>query len=278
MKNPFTGRITGRLAGLAMAAALALGVAWLAPSPAAGQAGKGKYKAPLTDHKTPDIQGIWEVWNTAKYNLEWHNGATGIRPGKSYVVDPADGMIPYKPAARQKQQENFKNRGDLDPVNHCYMTGVPRFVTSGYPFQIFQTPKYILMASEYTHMLRYIYMDRKEHTYDGVDFWMGDSIGHFDGDTLVVSTANNNDMTWFDYSGNHHSGQMTVEERFTRTAPDMMTYQATITDPETFTRPWTIRMELHRDMDRYAQLLEYECQAYMEEDRGTAGGQVTGGQ
>ena len=152
-------------------------------------------------------------------------------------------------------------------MNHCFMTGVPRFVTSGYPFQILQTPKYIMLASEYTHMLRYVYMDRKVHQYDGaLDFWLGDSIGRWDGDTLVVSTTANNAQTWYDMSGNHHSDKLTVEERFTRTGADTMAYTATMTDPETLTRPFTVSLTLHRNTDQYAQLMEYECSAYAEED------------
>jgi hypothetical protein len=264
-----------RFLGLMSAVAVAVCVAWLAPMPAAGQAGgKGNYKAPRTNHKTPDLQGIWQAWNTAQYSLEWHGAATGIRAGKSFIVDPADGMIPYRPEARQKQQQNFKNRVEADPMNSCYMTGVPRFVTSGYSFQVFQTPKYIILASEFTHMLRYIYMDRKTHTYDGVDFWNGDSIGRWEGDTLVVDTANNNDQTWLDASGNHHSNQLKVVERFTRTGPDTLRYEATLTDPGTYTRPFTVRMDLNRNTDQYAQLLEYECHVYKEEDEGRAAGQV----
>src|SRR5262249_18411339 len=144
-------------------AVVAAVTAWMLPVPATGQ-GKSSYKAPRTNHKTPDLQGIWETWNTAKYGLEWHNAYSGIRAGKSYIADPADGMIPYKAGGREKQAANLKNRATADPMNKCYMTGVPRFVTSGYPFQIFQTPKYIILASEYVHMLRYVYTSRKEHT------------------------------------------------------------------------------------------------------------------
>jgi hypothetical protein len=265
-----------RLLGVGMLALGSAAMAWLLPAPAAGQAAtkaapaKGKYKAPRADDgKTANLQGIWIVdgWDTSRYSLEWHNGATGIRPGRGAITDPANGLIPYKPEARQKQQENFKNRFQADPVNHCYMTGVPRFVTSGYPFQILQTPKYIMLASEYTHMLRYVYMDRKVHQYDGsLDFWLGDSIGRWDGDTLVVSTTANNAQTWYDMSGNHHSDKLTVEERFTRTGADTMAYTATMTDPETLTRPFTVSLTLHRNTDQYAQLMEYECHAYAEED------------
>lgn len=264
-------RIFGQVAGVLAMAAVAASVMWMTPVPAAGQA-KGKYKAPRTNHKSPDLQGIWEALNTAKYGIESHNAATGIRPGRSFIVDPADGMIPYKAGGREKQQANLKARADADGMNKCYMTGTPRFVTSGYPFQIIQTPKYILLASEYVHMLRYIYTDRKEHIYDGIDFWNGDSIGSWQGDTLVVSTTQNNDQTWLDMTGNHHSAKLEVVERFTRTADDRMTYEATLTDADAYTRPFTMRMDLQRQTDRYAQLLEYECHVYREDDLGISGG------
>jgi hypothetical protein len=266
-----------RFAGLMAAAGLAAMAAWWMPAPAAGQAAKGKaaYKAPRAEDGKADLQGIWivEAWNTARYNLEYHNGATGIRPGKSYITNPANGMIPYTPAFRAKAKDNFKKRFTEDPVNKCFMTGVPRFVYSGYPFQIFQTSKYIIMASEYVHMLRYIYMDRKAHL-DGVDFWLGDSLGRWEGDTLVIDTRNHNDMTWLDASGNAHSDKLTVIERLTRTGPDTMLYSATLTDPEAYTMPWTITLNLVRNTDQYAQLMEYECHAYKEQDEGRAGGQV----
>lgn len=266
-----------RFVGMMTAAAFAVGVAWLLPLPVSGQspaakaATKSGYKAPrFEDGKSADLQGIWivDAWDTSRYSLEWHNGATGIRPGKGSITDPPDGMIPYTPAARQKQQANFKNRFSADPVNHCYMTGVPRFVTGGFPFQIVQTPKYIMLASEYVHMLRYVYMQRKDHQYEGgTDFWNGDSIGSWDGDTLVVSTWSNNDQTWFDASGSHHSGQLRVEERFTRTGRDTMSYTATMTDPGVLTRPFTVSLTLHRNTAPYAQLMEYECHVYAEEDQ-----------
>ena len=263
-----------RFMGWMAATVLAACSAWILPTPAQGQAkaaAKSKYKAPRSDDgKTANLQGIWivDAWDTSRFSLEWHNGATDIRPGRGSITDPADGMIPYTPAARQQQQKNFKDRFNLDPVNHCYMTGVPRFVTGGFPFQIFQTQKYIILASEYVHMLRYVYMERKDHQYEGgVDFWNGDSIGKWEGDTLVVSTWSNNDQTWFDASGDHHSGQLRVEERFTRTGVDTMSYTATMTDPGVLTRPFTVSVTLHRNTNPNAQLMEYECHAYHEEDQ-----------
>lgn len=269
-----------RIWGMLVLAACAASTAWLIPTPAMAQANaknkKNNYKPPrFDDGKTANLQGIWVVdgWDTSRYGLEWHNGATGIRPGRGSITDPADGMIPYTPAARQQQKDNFKKRFTEDPMAKCYMTGVPRFVTSGFPFQIMQTPKYIMLASEYTHMLRYVYMERKEHIYEGLDFWNGDSIGRWEGDTLVVDTAGNNAQTWYDLSGNHHSDKLHVVERFTRTGLDTMEYTAIMTDPETLTRPFTVTLTLHRNTDQFPQLMEYECHVYSEEDKGTAAGQ-----
>src|SRR5689334_15128780 len=106
-------------AGSFVAAAVAVVGLWFAPLPAAGQgpAGKGGgkggakgYTAPRAGDGKADIQGIWEAWNTAADGLEAHNASTGIRAGKSFVVDPADGMIPYLPAGRQKQIDNLNKR------------------------------------------------------------------------------------------------------------------------------------------------------------------------
>ena len=261
------------LCGAAMFAAAA--IVWLAPTPARGQApggkggakggAKGAYTAPRASDGKADLQGIWQAWNTAAYGLEAHNAATGIHAGKSFVVDPADGMIPYTPAGRQKQIDNFNKREQLDTMDKCYMTGVPRFTYIHFPFQIFQTGKYIQMISEFAHMVRTIYMEKQTH-YGDLEFWNGDSRGHWEGDTLVVDVADFNDQTWFDASGDHHSNKLKVVERYTRTAPDVMQYEATMTDPETFTRPWTIRMDLHRDTSQFPTLLEYECHSYFEDD------------
>jgi hypothetical protein len=268
MRTSVFGRVFGRVFGAVLAAGAAAVALWVAPVPSAqaqSKAPKSNYKAPRAGDGKADIQGIWQAWNTAQYSLEAHNAATGIHAGKSFVVDPADGLIPYTPEGRAKQEANFNNREKLDPVNHCYMTGIPRFTYNGFPFQIVQTAKYIQMLSEYAHMVRTIYMEKQTH-YGDLEFWNGDSRGHWEGDTLVIDVADFNGDTWFDMSGNHHSNKLKVLERYTRTGPDVMMYQATMTDPETFTRPWTIQMDLHRDTSRYPTLLEYECVSYSEDD------------
>lgn len=222
------------------------------------------YTAPRTPDGKPDLQGIWQAMNTAAVNLEDHIAVLDMPAGRSVIVDPPDGKIPYQPAAAQKQKENFKNRAKADPLNQCYIPGVPRVMYLPFPMQIVQTPKYVLMASEFAHSLRRIYMDGSKHPADAL-FWIGDSRGHWDGETLVVDVANNLPDTWFDRSGNFHSDALHIVERITRTDSDLLTYQATLEDPQVFTRPWTIRMLLYRHREPNLQLLEYECNAYLED-------------
>jgi hypothetical protein len=229
--------------------------------PASAQA----YKAPRTADGTPDLQGIWQVRNTsAAFDLEDHGGALGIPAGRSVIVDPPDGKIPYRPEALAKRKENYKNRDSADTLNKCYMPGVPRLTYLDFPFQIFQTPKYTLIAYEYIHIYRTIFTNGSPHI-DGLDFWLGDPRGHWDGETLVVDVTDFNDQTWFDASGDYHSDKLHVVERYTRTGPDTLRYEATIEDPAVFLRPWKISLPLYRHTEPNFRLLEYECQAYVDE-------------
>ena len=206
-----------------------------------------------------DLQGIWQAKNTANDDLEKHKAAQGIAAGNSFIVDPKDGKIPYLPAALAKRKANFEKRATEDSVNHCFMPGVPRLAYLPYPIQIIQTPKYIVIVSEYAHVYRTIYTDGSKHL-EGLDYWNGDSRGHWEGDTLVVDVTAFNDQTWLDKSGDYHSDQLHVVERYTRTAPDILTYEATIEDPKVYSKPWKISMPLHLDKAPNARLMEYECQ------------------
>ena len=235
-------------------------VSLIAIAPLAAQS----YRAPRTADGKPDLQGIWQVMNTAAVNLEDHVAVLDMPAGRSVIVNPPDGKIPYLPAAAQKQKENFKNRAKADPLNICYIPGVPRVMYLPFPMQIVQTSKYVLIASEFAHTLRSIYMDGSKHP-DVALFWIGDSRGHWEGETLVVDVANHLPDTWFDRSGNFHSDALHVTERITRTEPDILTYEATLEDSQVFTRPWTIRMLLYRHKEPNFKLLEYECNAYLED-------------
>jgi hypothetical protein len=108
-----------------------------------------------------------------------------------------------------------------------------------------------------------IHFDKLEPS--GVESWMGESHGRWDGDTLVVEVSGFNDTTWFDRSGNFHSTDMQVVERYTPTSPYHLMYEATITDPKVFTRPWKIRLPLYRRIEPGARLMEFKCIDFTDE-------------
>ena len=236
--------------------------------PAAGQAPSGEsgaevYVPPRTSDGHPDLQGIWQALNTAAWDIQDHAGSRGVPAGQGVVVG---NEIPYQPWALEQKQQNFENRATADPETRCAMPGVPRANYMPYPFQILQFADRVLILYEYVHATRTVYMDGTPHPEGHIDFWMGDSRGRWEGDTLVVDVIHFIDETWFDRAGNFHSDALHVVERYTPTGPDHLLYEATIEDPEVFTEPWTIRMPLYRRQEADAQLLEYECYAYAEED------------
>jgi hypothetical protein len=218
---------------------------------------------PRSADGTPNLQGVWQVRSRAAYDLEDHVAGHGMPAGRGVVKD---GPIPYQPAAAGRRVENAANRQTADPLAHCYLPGVPRIMYMDFPFQIFQTPDHIAMTFEWSQVHRTIYTNGAPAP-EGIDFWMGDSRGRWEGDTLVVDVQHHNDRTWFDMAGNFHSEALHVVERYTMVDADTIQYEATIEDPAVFTRPWTIAMPLHRHKgtDR---VLEYHCQAEAEEASG----------
>jgi hypothetical protein len=207
----------------------------------------------------PDLSGVWQVLNTAAWDLQDHHAQKNIPAGRG-VVEGND--IPYQPWAAEKKKDNFANRATADPESKCLLPGVPRVTYMPYPFQILQTATRVVFLYEYVHAMREVYMDRSPHPAGHIDWWMGDSRGHWEGDTLVVDVIHFNDRTWFDRAGNFHSEQLHLVERYTALGPDHIRYEVTVDDPKVFTRPWTMSMPLYRRMERDAQVLEYECYAF----------------
>lgn len=247
----------------------------------AARAGDGRPPARIAGK--PNFSGIWQANNGAQWDLEAHGvrvaaitqrgvypyeyarvpaapvlalGAAGGIPASLGVVQ-GDGHIPYKPEALKIKQENADHWVDRDPELKCYLPGIPRAMYMPYPFEITQSTNKVHMAFEFTNTARTIHLDKVEKPPS--DTWMGHSVGHWDGDTLVVDVTDFNDKTWFDRSGDYHSDALHVVERFSLKTPDVIWYEATITDPNVFTKPWTIAMPLYRRMEPNAQLTEYQC-------------------
>jgi len=238
----------------------------------------------------PNFSGIWQANNEAYWDLQAHEarpGAVtqpGVYPALDFASVPAapvlalgaaagvpgslgvvedDGEIPYKPEAAAMKKENRANWIDRDPELKCYLPGIPRAMYMPYPFQIVQSTNKIQTAFTFANAARTIHLDKVEGPPD--DTYMGHSVGHWEGDTLVVDVTGFNGKNWFDRAGNFHSASLHLVERFTPINPDAIRYEVTIEDPEVFTRPWRIAMPLYRRLEPHIQLIEYPCIEFAEE-------------
>jgi hypothetical protein len=244
------------------------------------------YVAPRgPDGKHPDLNGVWQVLNVANYNIEAHpaQAAMQLRPGPYVPVPDArvvalgavgavpagigivqgDGKIPYTADALKTRDENRADWINRDPEIKCYLPGVPRANYMQMPFQIFQSDSAMFFAYEYAGAVRNVFL--KDPGEAPVDSWMGQSFGKWEGDTFVVEVTGLNDSTWFDRAGNFHSASMKVTERWTPTSDETMRYEATIEDPDTFTKPWKIAFNLYKLRGEDGQLQQFKCVEFVEE-------------
>ena len=232
----------------------------------------------------PDLNGIWQALNEANYDLELHmaqpamqlrEGPHGPVPAKALLaigavgsVPPGlgvveGGRIPYTPEGLAKKKQNQANWLERDPEVKCYMPGVPRATYMPQPLQIFQGDDSIFFAYQFAGAVRDIYMEDPGPAQ--IDSWMGQSVGHWEGDTLVVEVTGLHGQAWLDRAGNHTSYKLKVTERYTPISANHLHYEATLEDPETFTRPWKISMPLYRRMEPGMQLMDFKCVEFVEE-------------
>jgi hypothetical protein len=232
----------------------------------------------------PNFSGVWSVMNTANWDIEPHlaSAALELRPGPVVPVPakaivalgavgsvPAGmgvvvgGKIPYTPEALTQKQENQKHYLERDPEVKCDLPGVPRANYMPFPFQIVQSAKTFLISYEYDGAVRDILFDDPGPA--PIDSWMGQSVGKWDGDTLVITVSGQNDSTWFDRAGNFHSADMKVVERWTLLNQNTIRYEAEITDPATFAKPWKMSMLMYRRLGEDARLQQFKCVEFVEE-------------
>jgi hypothetical protein len=253
---------------------------------AAAPAAPVTYRAPrLPGTDKPDLNGVWRAFNTANYNIEAHpaSAALQLRPGPYVPVPHAsvvalgaigavpagigivqgDGKIPYKPEALKQRDENRARAVELDPEVKCYLPGIPRANYMDKPFQIFHSDKAVFFAYEYAGAVRNVFLEDPGEA--PVDSWMGQSVGRWEGDTLVIEVTGLVPDTWLDRSGNLHGSTTKVVERWTPTSDNTMRYEATITDDEVYTKPWTIAFNLYKAVGEDAQLQQFKCVEFVEE-------------
>lgn len=220
----------------------------------------------------PSLNGIWQAIGSAHWNIEGHTatkgpvtatiGALGGIPAGMSIV--AGGAIPYRSDALEQRDLNRANWHQLDPVVKCYIPGIPRLTYMPFPLQIFQSDDKIFIAYEFGSNSRLIHMDRPGSEAP-LSSWMGYSLGHWEGDTLVVEVADQMAETWFDSAGNYHSDELKVVERYTLMGPDHIQYEAIIDDPKVFTEPWKLSLPLYRRLEPNARLLEFKCVEFAED-------------
>jgi hypothetical protein len=217
---------------------------------------------PRTTDGKPDFSGVWEVLGKPDFNIEPHS-ASRIAPASAGIVE--GGMLPYKAGMLDKRKQHFDARATADTESKCYLPGVPRVMYIDHPFQIVQTGELIMMLFEYVHASRSVFMN-SPHIKGPLDWFMGDSRGTWEGDTLVVDANNFNEDTWFDRAGNFHSDALHVVERYTLTDRDHISYTATIDDSKVFARPWKMNLVFYRHVEPGFRLLDYECYAFALDD------------
>lgn len=198
-----------------------------------------KGPAPRTEAGKPDLSGVWSPDRTFIYNIE-----TSLKKGEKLPIQP----WAQKLAAQRMSKD--------DPEANCLPTGVPRMAP--YPWRIVQTPTHVFFLFEGNiHSYRQIFLDGRKHPADPDPTWYGDSIGSWEGDTLVVDSIGFNDKFWFDFAGHPHTEQLHIVERFHRPDLGHLDIEATITDPGAYTRPFT--MYGHSVLQVNADLFEYIC-------------------
>jgi hypothetical protein len=211
--------------------------------------------------------------DVGSYNQAWFDSGTKVVSTlqSSLVVDPADGRVPLRPEAARLRADYDRQNGDapefMSPWDRCITRGIPGgFFPAGYNngYEIIQTPGYVIIHYEMIHAARIIPTDGRAHRASHLRSWDGDSVGHWERDTLVVDVTNYNGKGWIATNaaagrirGILQSDALHVVERFTRVSARTIHYAATIDDPKMYTRPWTVAIPLERN-SQY-RIYEYAC-------------------
>ena len=244
-------------------AVLFLAVLWALPAHAQIVGGRPPNRAAkgpanptprLADGK-PDLGNTKGAWNPRTIQ----NIAQEGPGGRNRWPDGPKPDIAFQPWAKALYQHRMDNLQLNDPEAKCLPPGIPRMYATPFPFQIFQLPDRVMFIFEGgDHMWRMVFTDGRPHSPDPNLTYLGESVGHWEGDTLVVDTIGFNENTWLDQDGHPHTDALHTLERFTRTDEMSLRYEFTIEDPKTYTAPWTTSYTI--PWSPRLELLEYICQ------------------
>ena len=215
------------------------------------------FRPPRTRDGRPNLQGFWRGQPSATENIEEHPKTEDDDGGKSLIVDPRDGRVPYQAWAAVLPRTHRATY--VEPNVPCFPSGVPRSMYVPTQIEILQTSDHVIILFERAHTYRSIPTTAGPHIGAGVRLWMGDSRGRWEGNTLVVDVTSQNGKAWLDQAANFHTNAAHMVERFTLIDADTIHYQVTIDDPNVYTRPWTMAFPLRRNKERGFHLLEEAC-------------------
>ena len=198
--------------------------------------------APKLADGTPDLSGIW------------------MEPGLKYLINVAADLkeVPFQPWAEAEYKRRVDTLGKDDPNNLCLPSGYPEKDAVTSPWKIVQTPGLVIILYESRTIFRQIFTDGRKLPVDPNPNWQGYSIGHWDGDTLVVETAGSNGKAWMDTNGHPVTDALKLTERFHRRDMGHLDLEITIDDPKAYTKPWTVKQVANLQPD--TELLEYICE------------------
>ena len=240
--------------------------AWLTAAALLGMAAPLSAQTPTAERPPPrtadgraSLNGLW-VATGAILLFEGQEAFAAARAADAAAGRPPGNTgeaPPYKPDAEARRQYFLERQGIDDPMARCLLTGVPRINFRPLPFEIVQLPDRVIMLYEIHHAFRIIPTDGRPHPEDAEPSYLGESVGRWEGDTLVVDVRHFNDDTWLTGVGTIHTEDLRVTERYTRDSYDTIRYEVTMEDPNVLTRPWTIRETFRLRPDE--RLREYEC-------------------
>lgn len=214
------------------------------------------FEPPRTPDGQPDLGGVWDVPGSTFEDLETNPGTLDDNGFPTLVVDPTDGMVPMQAWSDERRREYVQQH--VHPAAACFLSGVPYLMYRPAPFQFLQTPEHFVILGERAHGYRIVTLEDETPIGEDIKLWNGVSVGHWDGNTLVIETTHQNGMAWLDQRARFYTEEAEVVERLTLIGPNSLHYQATIDDPNVYTRPFTITVAYRRSAEG-TEVVEESC-------------------